>query len=140
MTRVHTLLASRRTRFCRHRASHQKEKNICVCRKSTWPFIRWMDHFFVAGLAFFSIMHNVHIDETQGLVCLCSSSGWSTNIRLDAALEWKYKCMYVSFSQHTCVQDGAPAGGHLLCLANQSRVTVTCCRPATGPPCSCMHR
>ena len=28
----------------------------------------------------------------------------------------------------------------LACLANQSRVTETCCRPATGPPCNCnMH-
>ena len=72
-----------------------------------------MDHFFVAGLAFFS-MHNVHIDETQGLVCVCSSSGW---IRLDAALEWKF--MYRFRSTRTCVQDGAPAATCLPCKLNE---------------------
>ena len=106
-----------------------------MCRKSTWPFIRWMDNFS-RPLAFFS-MHNVGIDETQGLVCLCSSSGWITNnIRLDAALEWKYMCRFRSTLACKMKMVLRP----LACLANQSRVTETCCRPATGPPCNCnMH-
>jgi len=58
----------------------KRKTHACVENLHGHSFDGWT---FFPGLAFFS-MHNVRIDETQGLVCLCSSSGWITNnIRLD---------------------------------------------------------